>query len=241
MRRALELAERGWGRVSPNPMVGALVVDDRDGAVARRRAGMKGPAPTHAEVMALATAGDRARGATVVCTLEPCNRFGSTPPCTRALIDAGVAQGRGRRDRSGPGRRRARPRRAPRGRHRGRDRRARRAESRRLNRAFDRHVTTRSPDGHPEDGLEPGRQDGGEPTVRPEWITGEEARADVQRLRAWADAVVVGAGTADRRRSRRSPCATRGSRRRARRCGSWSTRPAGCPPAGRSSTGRRPR
>ena len=81
MRRALELAERGWGRVSPNPMVGAVVV--RDGEVVGK-AGIEGPgAGTHAEVNALAAAGGGARGATVVCTLEPCNRFGRTPPCTR--------------------------------------------------------------------------------------------------------------------------------------------------------------
>ena len=91
MRRALELAERGWGRVSPNPMVGALVVDDRDGSVLGE-GWHEGPGTAHAEVMALAAAGDRSRGATVVCTLEPCNHFGRTPPCTRALIDAGVAR-----------------------------------------------------------------------------------------------------------------------------------------------------
>ena len=91
MRRALELAERGWGRVSPNPMVGALVVDDRDGSVLGE-GWHEGPGTAHGEVMALAAAGDLARGATVVCTLEPCNHFGRTPPCTRALIEAGVAR-----------------------------------------------------------------------------------------------------------------------------------------------------
>ena len=62
MRRALELAERGWGRVSPNPMVGALVVDDRDGSVLGE-GWHEGPGTAHAEVMALAAAGDLARGA----------------------------------------------------------------------------------------------------------------------------------------------------------------------------------
>ena len=89
MRRALQLAERGWGRVSPNPMVGAVVV--RDGEVVGE-GWHEGPGTDHAEVMALRAAGDRASGATVVCTLEPCNRFGRTPPCTRALLDAGVAR-----------------------------------------------------------------------------------------------------------------------------------------------------
>ena len=90
MRRALDLAERGWGRVSPNPMVG------RSSSPATRSSGAgwyEGPcgAP-HAEVRALREAGDRARGATIVCTLEPCNHHGATPPCTEALIDAGVAR-----------------------------------------------------------------------------------------------------------------------------------------------------
>jgi diaminohydroxyphosphoribosylaminopyrimidine deaminase/5-amino-6-(5-phosphoribosylamino)uracil reductase len=90
MRRALELAERGWGRVSPNPLVGAVVID-ADGRVVGE-GWHEGPGTAHAEVMALSEAGDRSRGATVVCTLEPCNHFGRTPPCTRALITSGVAQ-----------------------------------------------------------------------------------------------------------------------------------------------------
>ena len=89
MRRALELAARGWGRVSPNPMVGAVVL--RDDAVVGE-GWHEGPGTAHAEVMALAEAGDRARGATVVCTLEPCDHTGRTGPCTRALIEAGVAR-----------------------------------------------------------------------------------------------------------------------------------------------------
>ena len=87
MRRALVLAERGWGQTAPNPMVGAVVV--RDGVIVGKGFHAKfGEA--HAEVAALADAGERARGATVCVTLEPCNHHGKTPPCVDALIAAGV-------------------------------------------------------------------------------------------------------------------------------------------------------
>jgi diaminohydroxyphosphoribosylaminopyrimidine deaminase/5-amino-6-(5-phosphoribosylamino)uracil reductase len=88
MLRAVELAARGVGTVLPNPVVGAVLLDPAGQPVGEgwhRVAG--GP---HAEVVALADAGDRARGATAVVTLEPCNHTGRTPPCTRALMQAGV-------------------------------------------------------------------------------------------------------------------------------------------------------
>ena len=90
MRRALELAERGRGLTSPNPMVGAVVVADRGEIVGEgfhARAG--GP---HAEIEALRAAGSRARGATLYVTLEPCSHQGRTPPCAPAVIAAGVAR-----------------------------------------------------------------------------------------------------------------------------------------------------
>lgn len=89
MRRAILLARRGWGRTAPNPMVGAVVV--RDGEIAGEgwHAEFGGP---HAEVMALAAAGERARGATLYVTLEPCSHHGKTPPCTGAVLAAGVAR-----------------------------------------------------------------------------------------------------------------------------------------------------
>lgn len=87
MRRALRLAERGWGRVHPNPMVGAIVV--HDGAVVAEGWHEQYGGP-HAEVHALQRAGERARGATLYVTLEPCNHHGKTPPCTDAVIAAGV-------------------------------------------------------------------------------------------------------------------------------------------------------
>lgn len=87
MRRALRLARRGWGRTAPNPLVGAVVV--RDGRVVAEgwHARYGGP---HAEADALAKAGDLARGADVYVTLEPCNHHGKTPPCAPALVAAGV-------------------------------------------------------------------------------------------------------------------------------------------------------
>jgi diaminohydroxyphosphoribosylaminopyrimidine deaminase/5-amino-6-(5-phosphoribosylamino)uracil reductase len=87
MRRALELAEQGRGRVEPNPLVGAVVV--RDGRMVgegwHQRYG-----DAHAEIHALAAAGEAARGATVYVTLEPCCHHGKTPPCTDAILRAGI-------------------------------------------------------------------------------------------------------------------------------------------------------
>ena len=88
MARALELAWRGWGRVHPNPLVGAVVLAADGRPVAEGwHAEYGGP---HAEAAALAAAGGDARGATVVCTLEPCDHQGKQPPCTGALLAAGV-------------------------------------------------------------------------------------------------------------------------------------------------------
>jgi diaminohydroxyphosphoribosylaminopyrimidine deaminase/5-amino-6-(5-phosphoribosylamino)uracil reductase len=89
MRRALALAGRGAGQVSPNPLVGCVLVRDGERVSEGWHRVYGGP---HAEVDALRTAGDRARGATAYVTLEPCNHWGKTPPCTDALIAAGVAR-----------------------------------------------------------------------------------------------------------------------------------------------------
>ncbi len=87
MRLALALAERGAGQVSPNPKVGAVIVlgDQVVGEGWHTRFG-----EAHAEVHALAQAGEQARGATMYVTLEPCNHHGKTPPCTEAILAAGV-------------------------------------------------------------------------------------------------------------------------------------------------------
>jgi diaminohydroxyphosphoribosylaminopyrimidine deaminase / 5-amino-6-(5-phosphoribosylamino)uracil reductase len=190
MRRALELAARGWGRVSPNPLVGCVLV--RDGRVVAE-GWHEGPGTEHAEAMALRLAGDRAGGATAFVTLEPCDHHGRTPPCARALIDAGVegviaATGDPNPVVDGSGFRALRD-----------------AgltvevgmfgeEASRQNVAFRTHVRT----GRPHVVLKMASSLDGKAAARDgssRWITGEDARADVQRLRAWSDAVVVGAGT----------------------------------------------
>jgi len=92
MLRALALAERGRGRVEPNPVVGAVVVsftDDPEGRVVGEGFHERYGGP-HAEVHALAQAGERARGADLYVTLEPCNHHGKTPPCVDAVLRAGV-------------------------------------------------------------------------------------------------------------------------------------------------------
>jgi len=90
MRRAVALASRGLGTTSPNPVVGCVLLDSAGGLVGEGfHAYAGGP---HAEIVALAQAGERARGGTALVTLEPCNHTGRTGPCTDALIRAGVAR-----------------------------------------------------------------------------------------------------------------------------------------------------
>ena len=88
LERAIELAERGRGTTRPNPIVGAVIVSEGEivGEGWHERKGGQ-----HAEVAALTDAGERARGATVYVTLEPCAHHGATPPCVDALLEAGVA------------------------------------------------------------------------------------------------------------------------------------------------------
>ncbi len=191
IERALALAERGRGLVSPNPMVGAVVV--AEGRV-MGEGFHEGPGLPHAEVVALREAGERARGATLYTTLEPCDHHGRTPPCTDAILESGVARvvsamgdpnamvdGRGFAKLEAAGVEISSGLLAE--------------EAARQNEAYAKHVRTGLPfvtwkmaaslDG------KVACRDG---TSR--WITGEAARADVHRLRAWSDAIFVGAGTA---------------------------------------------
>jgi diaminohydroxyphosphoribosylaminopyrimidine deaminase/5-amino-6-(5-phosphoribosylamino)uracil reductase len=89
MSRANHLAKRGWGRTYPNPLVGAVVA--RNGEIVGLGAHEEFGGP-HAEAIALADAGDSARGATLYVTLEPCTHTGKQPPCTDAIVAAGIAR-----------------------------------------------------------------------------------------------------------------------------------------------------
>lgn len=193
LARARELAMRGRGRVSPNPLVGAVVL--RDGATVAE-GWHEGPGLAHAEAMALAAAGDAARGATVVCTLEPCSHHGRTPPCAHALAAAGVARvviGLAdplERDRAGG----AEVLRAAGIEVVVADERERRACADLISPFLTAAVT-----GLPEVTLKLATSlDGRIATATGEsrWISGPASRARVHRWRADADAVVVGLGTA---------------------------------------------
>jgi diaminohydroxyphosphoribosylaminopyrimidine deaminase/5-amino-6-(5-phosphoribosylamino)uracil reductase len=89
MAAALRFGRRNFGLTAPNPCVAALIV--RDGVVVGRGVTAPGGRP-HAEVIALAEAGEAARGATIYVTLEPCSHFGATPPCAEAIVTAGIGR-----------------------------------------------------------------------------------------------------------------------------------------------------
>jgi diaminohydroxyphosphoribosylaminopyrimidine deaminase/5-amino-6-(5-phosphoribosylamino)uracil reductase len=89
MQRALDLAKHGQGMTYPNPMVGAVIV--KDGQIIGE-GWHRGPGQVHAEVDALNNCQGSPRGATLYVTLEPCNHYGRTPPCTEAIIAAGIAE-----------------------------------------------------------------------------------------------------------------------------------------------------
>jgi len=190
MRRALCLAERGRGRTSPNPMVGAVLV--RDGQIIGEGFHPRAGEP-HAEIMALRQAGKSARGATLYVTLEPCCHFGRTPPCTRAIIAAGVAEvhmamldpnprvaGRGRAELEAAGIRTFVG--------------ELEAEARVLNETFIHWITT----GRPFVIAKFAMSLDGKIATRSgdsRWITGPAAREQVHQLRDQVDAILVGVNT----------------------------------------------
>ena len=192
LERALELAERGRGTTCPNPVVGAVVV--RDGEVVGE-GWHERPGTPHAEVVALLAAGERARGATLYTTLEPCAHHGRTPPCADAVVEAGIG-------RVLAGARDPNP----------------RTDGRGFERLRDAGIAVEVADG--EIGTRARRQNEayrtwvakGRPFVTykaaatldgrvaaaggdARWVSGDESRRAVHRLRAAADAVVVGMGT----------------------------------------------
>ncbi|MFD0293618.1 bifunctional diaminohydroxyphosphoribosylaminopyrimidine deaminase/5-amino-6-(5-phosphoribosylamino)uracil reductase RibD [Streptomyces sp. NPDC127118] len=191
MRRAITLAARGLGSTSPNPVVGCVILDaagHRAGEGFHRRAG--GP---HAEIHALREAGERARGGTAYVTLEPCNHTGRTGPCAQALIEAGLARvvyavGDPNPQATGGGDTlRAAGIKAEQGllADEAEEGNAAWLTSVRLGRPYVLWKYAATLDG---------RIAAADATSR--WITSADSRADVHRLRAEADAVVVGSGTA---------------------------------------------
>ncbi|MCP9943056.1 bifunctional diaminohydroxyphosphoribosylaminopyrimidine deaminase/5-amino-6-(5-phosphoribosylamino)uracil reductase RibD [Cyanobium sp. ATX 6E8] len=191
MQRALQLAALGTGRTSPNPLVGAVVLDANGALVGEGYHARAGDA--HAEVGALVQAGERARGGTLVVTLEPCCHHGRTPPCTGAVIAAGLArvvvamadpnpQVAG----GGLAQLRAAGIAVITG--------VAETEARALNRAFCHRVAT----GRPLGLLKWAMGADGRTALSngaSQWISGPEARQWVHRLRSQCDAVIVGGGT----------------------------------------------
>lgn len=190
MRMALELAGQARGRTSPNPLVGAVIV--KDGEVVGQGYHRKAGTP-HAEIHALREAGDKSRGATLYVTLEPCSHFGRTPPCSEAVISAGIAEvyvamqdpnslvaGRGIKQMREAGLTV----------HVG----LMENEACKLNEIFSKYITTKVPfvllksamtaDGKIATGV-----------GHSKWVTGEAARAKVHELRDWYDAILVGVNT----------------------------------------------
>ena len=191
MRRALQLASLAEGRTSPNPLVGAVVLD-ADGRLVGEGFHARAGEP-HAEPVALAQAGDAARGGTIIVTLEPCCHHGRTPPCTEAILAAGV-----RRvvvALTDPD-----PRVAGGGLQRLRDAGLEvisgvlAADAAHQNRAFIHRVQTGRPWGVLKWAMSlDGRT--ALPNGASQWISGPPARAWVHGLRAQCDAVIVGGGT----------------------------------------------
>lgn len=191
MKEALRLAAKGEGRTSPNPMVGAVVV--RDGAVVGRgfHEFVGGP---HAEVGALRDAGALASGADLYVTLEPCNHHGRTPPCTKAVLEAGIVRvfvGMGdpnpHVEGGGADFLRERGVRVEMG--------VLERECRLINQPFIKHMTT----GAPYVTIKTAATLDGRIATRTgdaRWITNEKSRRFVHHLRCVLDGILVGVGTA---------------------------------------------
>jgi diaminohydroxyphosphoribosylaminopyrimidine deaminase / 5-amino-6-(5-phosphoribosylamino)uracil reductase len=190
MQRCIELARRALGRTTPNPLVGSAIV--KDGEIVGEGFHPAAGQP-HAEIFALRAAGEKARGATIYVNLEPCNHYGRTPPCSEALVAAGVAKvvigmvdpnplvagGGIERLRSAGievvvG--------------------VEEAACRQLNEAFIHRILYKRPFGILKYAM---TLDGKIATIsgHSTWVTGKEARTHVHQLRAACDAVIVGGNT----------------------------------------------
>ncbi len=191
MRRAVTLARQALGSTSPNPAVGAVVV--KDGEIVGEGY-TQPPGGDHAEVVALKQAGSLANGGTLYVTLEPCNHVGRTPPCTDAIIEAGISNAHvALRDPnpvvSGGGLERLESEEIRT--HLG----AESAAVQRQLEAWLKFVTTGRPFITAKFAMS---LDGkiATPSGDSKWITGDKARWHVQKMRARSDAVMVGIGTA---------------------------------------------
>ncbi len=190
MARAIQLAWRGRYSTHPNPRVGCVIAKDGKilGEGWHERAG-----EAHAEVRAISQAGPEARGATAYVTLEPCSHFGRTPPCSRALIDAGVAHIFAATKDPNPAV-------SGRGLQQLRDAGVRVTEgllaesAAKLNPGFMKRMNT----GRPYVRVKVAASLDGRTAMasgESQWITGPDSRSDVQRLRAMSDAILTGVGT----------------------------------------------
>ncbi|MBA2127488.1 bifunctional diaminohydroxyphosphoribosylaminopyrimidine deaminase/5-amino-6-(5-phosphoribosylamino)uracil reductase RibD [Hyphomicrobium methylovorum] len=190
---ALAMAERGLGATSPNPSVGAVIADEATGEVLARATTAPGGRP-HAETTAIAAAGERARGATIYVTLEPCSHHGRTGPCAEAIVAAGL--------------RRAvvaiedpDPRVSGRGLDRLRDagldvtRGVGAAQARHITRGHIVRITERRPFVTLKLALDETGEIARGSGVSPVWVTGEMSRAHGMLLRAKSDAILVGGQT----------------------------------------------
>src|SRR6202140_4450889 len=197
MRKELDLGRKGIGLVSPNPAVGAVLIDATGlaiGSGTHTYAGIK-----HAEVLALEQAGEAAKGATLYVNLEPCSHHGRTSPCADAVVAAGISRvvcsmedpnpkvaGRGFAKLQEAGIQV--------------DVGLFEAEAKKLNESFAKYIRSGKPlvtlkSAMSLDGQIAPRKPQPESKPTPHWITGEEARAHVHQLRHQNDAILVGVGT----------------------------------------------
>ena len=193
MAIALSMAERGLGATMPNPSVGAVIADETTGEILARGVTARGGRP-HAETVAIATAGERVRGATIYVTLEPCSHYGRTGPCADAIVAAGLKRAVVAIEDPDP-------RVSGRGLDRLRDaglevvRGVGAAEARRITRGHIVRITERRPFTTLKLALDQSGEIARGNGVSPIWVTGELSRAHGMLLRAHFDAILVGSAT----------------------------------------------